>query len=109
MLIAGVAWLLNSPHPVRVVLLTGLSAVVELSTAQERRAAHRALAGVRPDEAQRLAWHLAEASIGPDERVAEMLEASARQMLGRGDPVGAVSALTRAAELSPAEPISSGL
>ena len=79
------------------------SAVVELSTAQERRAAHRALAGVRPEEAQRLAWHLAEASIGPDERVAEMLEASARQMLGRGDPVGAVSALTRAAELSPAD------
>ena len=31
-----------------------------------------------------------------------MLDASARQMLGRGDPVGAVSALTRAAELSPA-------
>jgi DNA-binding CsgD family transcriptional regulator len=77
------------------------SAVVELSTAQERRAAHRALAGVRADEPQRQAWHLAEASVGPDERVAEMLEAAARRMLGRGDPVGAVTALTRAAGLSP--------
>ena len=64
------------------------SAVVELSTAQERRAAHRALAGVRPEEPQRLAWHLAEASIGPDERVAEMLEACARQMLGSRRPGG---------------------
>ena len=79
------------------------SAVVELSTAQERREAHRALAGVRAEEPARQAWHLAEASVGPDERVAEMLEATARQMLGRGDPVGAVSALRRAAELSPAE------
>ena len=77
------------------------SAVVELSTAQERREAHRTLAGVRADERQRQAWHLAEASVQPDERVANMLEATAQQMLSRGDPVGAVTALTRAAELSP--------
>jgi DNA-binding CsgD family transcriptional regulator len=77
------------------------SAVVELSTAQGRREAHRALAGVRADEPQRQAWHLAEASVQPDERVAEMLETTARQMLSRGDPVGAVTALTRAAELTP--------
>ena len=79
------------------------STVVELSTAQERREAHRALAGVRADEPQRQAWHLAEASVKPDERVAEMLEATAQQMLSRGDPVGAVTALTRAAELSPGD------
>ena len=79
------------------------SAVVELSTAQERREAHRALAGVRADEPQRQAWHLAEASVRPDERVAELLEATARQMLSRGDPVGAATALTRAAELSPTD------
>jgi DNA-binding CsgD family transcriptional regulator len=79
------------------------SAVVELSTAQERREAHRALAAVRADEPARQAWHLAEASVQPDERVAEMLEAAARQMLSRGDPVGAVTALRRAAELSPAD------
>ena len=76
------------------------SAVVELSTAQECREAHRALAGVA-DEPQRQAWHLAEASVRPDEKVAEMLEATARHVLSRGDPVGAVTALTRAAGLSP--------
>ena len=32
-----------------------------------------------------------------------MLEATARQMLSRGDPVGAATALTRAAELSPTD------
>ena len=32
-----------------------------------------------------------------------MLEATAQQMLSRGDPVGAVTALTRAAELSPSD------
>jgi hypothetical protein len=79
------------------------SAVVELSTARERREAHRALAGVRPDDPHRRAWHLAEASVQPDEGVAGLLEASARQMVSRGDPVGAVSALTRAAELSPTD------
>jgi DNA-binding CsgD family transcriptional regulator len=79
------------------------SAVVELSTVQERRDAHRVLAGVRADDPQRQAWHLAEASAGPDERVAAMLETVARQMLSRGDPVGAVTALTRASELSPAD------
>ena len=77
------------------------STVVELSTAQERREAHRALAGVRSDDPARQAWHLAEASVQPDERVAEMLDATALQMLSRGDPVGAATALTRAAQLSP--------
>jgi DNA-binding CsgD family transcriptional regulator len=79
------------------------SAVVELSTARERREAHRALAGVQADDPLRRAWHLAEASVEPDEGVAGLLEATAREMLSRGDPVGAVTALTRAAELSPTD------
>jgi DNA-binding CsgD family transcriptional regulator len=77
------------------------SAVVELSTARERREAHRALAGVQADDSQRRAWHLAEASVQPDEEVAGLLEATARQMLKRGDPVGAVTTLRRAADLTP--------
>ena len=64
------------------------SAVVELSTAQERREVHRVLAGVRAEEPARQAWHLAEASVGPDERVAEMLEGTARQMLESWRPGG---------------------
>jgi DNA-binding CsgD family transcriptional regulator len=79
------------------------AAVVELSTSSERRAVHQALAELAADQPDRQAWHFAEAATGPDERVAELLERSARRILRRGDAVGAVSALTRAAELSPGE------
>jgi DNA-binding CsgD family transcriptional regulator len=77
------------------------AAVVELSTGSQRRAAHLALAEMMADKPDRQAWHLAHAAAGPDEHVAELLEQSARRILGRGDALGAVSALTRAAELSP--------
>ncbi|HJP73827.1 MAG TPA: LuxR C-terminal-related transcriptional regulator [Pseudonocardiaceae bacterium] len=77
------------------------SAVVELSTVAERRAAHTALAGALTDAPDRRAWHLAEASLGPDEDVAVLLEQAARRVLRRGDAVGAVGLLTKAAELSP--------
>ena len=50
------------------------SAVVELSTAEERREAHRALAGERTDEPQRQVWHLAEASVEPDEAIRNWLK-----------------------------------
>lgn len=78
------------------------SAVVELSTVAERRAAHTALAGALVDAPDRRAWHLAEASLDPDEQVAVLLEQAAHRVLRRGDAVGAVGLLTKAAELSPA-------
>jgi DNA-binding CsgD family transcriptional regulator len=77
------------------------AAVVELSTSSQRRAAHQTLAELTADQPDRQAWHFAQAANGPDEQVALLLERSARRILGRGDAVGAVSALTRAAELSP--------
>jgi len=77
------------------------SAVMELATSEERRYAHRALAGQLADQPERLAWHLAEAAIEPDEKVAELLERSAHRVLAHGDSTGAVAALLRAAELSP--------
>ncbi len=77
------------------------SAVVELATGEERRQGHRELAGLWADHADRRAWHLAHATVGPDEQVAESLEQAAYQILRRGDGVGAIAALTRAAELSP--------
>lgn len=77
------------------------SAAVELATVVERRRAHRILAELSADQPDRRAWHLAEATLGPDERVAAMLEEAGHRMLQRGDGAGAVAALTRAAGLSP--------
>ncbi|MGH3210486.1 MAG: AAA family ATPase [Trebonia sp.] len=78
------------------------SAVVELAPASDRRQAHRVLAGQRADEPERRAWHLGEAAEGHDAQIAGLLEETAQRILRRGDAVGAVSALLRAAELSPA-------
>ena len=77
------------------------SAVVDLSQAEERRHAHLVLADLWADQPERRAWHLAEATVEPDEAVAAQLEATAARILGRGDAVGCVKALTRASELSP--------
>jgi len=77
------------------------SAVVELSTEAERRQAHQQLAGLYAEQPDRHAWHLAAAALKPDEDIAALLEAAAHRKLRRGDAVGAVAALLRAAELSP--------
>jgi hypothetical protein len=50
---------------------------------------------------ERHAWHLAEATEEPDKRVAALLQEVAHANLRRGDSVGAVTELLRAAELSP--------
>jgi DNA-binding CsgD family transcriptional regulator len=78
------------------------SAIVELSTSGDRRRAHRALAAQLADQPERRAWHLGEAAVEPDEEVAGLLEETAERLMRRADAVGAVSALLRAAELSPA-------
>lgn len=80
------------------------SAVVDLATADERRAVHDALAGHHSTDDARRAWHLAEAATRPDEGVAALLQAVAHINLWRGDSVGAIGELIRAAELSPAGP-----
>jgi DNA-binding CsgD family transcriptional regulator len=80
------------------------SAVVELATDEDRRRAHRTLAELQADQPERRAWHLSEAAAAPDEPIACLLEEVATQVLRRGDAAGAVSALLRAAELSPARP-----
>jgi DNA-binding CsgD family transcriptional regulator len=77
------------------------SAIVGISTRNERHRAHRLLADVLVEQPDRRAWHLAESTTGADEEVAGLLELTARRILGRGDPVGAVLRLIRAAELSP--------
>ncbi|MEW2290788.1 AAA family ATPase [Streptomyces sp. NPDC047841] len=75
--------------------------VVKQSTGGERQTAHRELAQLLAGRPERRAWHLAEASTDPDEEVAALLDEVAQRVRRRGDAVGAVAALVRAAELSP--------
>ena len=77
------------------------SVVVELSTLDERRSAHRRLAELFADEPERRGHHLAESALEPNEEIAAAVDDGARRTLQRGDVVGAVSRLLRAAELSP--------
>ncbi|MEP6481587.1 MAG: AAA family ATPase [Rhodoglobus sp.] len=77
------------------------SAIVQASTGAERRAAHADLALVSAAYPERRAWHLAGAATEPDESVALALVEAARLVTMRGGASSAVSALTRAAELSP--------
>lgn len=79
------------------------SAVYHGAGAAERRAAHLALAGAfagEEGEADRAAWHRAEAAVGPDEAVADELERSAERALTRSGHATATLVLERAAELS---------
>jgi DNA-binding CsgD family transcriptional regulator len=69
----------------------------------QRRAAHRALAAVllAAGLTERAAWHLAAASVAPDEAVADLLDQAAETARQRGGQVAAARALERAASLTP--------
>lgn len=79
----------------------GRAALVDGSTADQRRRAHQALADALAGHPERRARHLAEATVEPDEGVAALLQDAAVGLLRRGDPGAAITTLTRAAELSP--------
>ncbi|TDB79821.1 LuxR family transcriptional regulator [Micromonospora sp. KC721] len=68
------------------------------ATVSGRLAAHRALADVL--DGDRRAWHLAEATTGPDERVAAELERSAESARRRGGDAAVAAAYERAAKIS---------
>src|SRR5580692_3259192 len=77
------------------------SAIYHSAPFAQRAAAHRQLAGALHDQPDRQAWHLAAATLQPDEHVASLLEATADQARRRGGAAAAAQAMERAAELSP--------
>ncbi|BBH69234.1 LuxR family transcriptional regulator [Actinoplanes sp. OR16] len=77
------------------------SAVVQLASPNELRAAHTALARLHEADVERRAVHLAAATVDPDPDVAAALEEAAGNAVRRGGATTAVQWLTRAAELSP--------
>jgi tetratricopeptide (TPR) repeat protein len=89
------AGLVTFAHP----LIRGL--VYSEARADARRVAHAALAAVLRHDDDRQAWHLAAATIGPDEEVAAVLERAGARAVARRAYAAGADALERAARLSP--------
>ena len=82
------------------------SLVYDRAGAEQRRGAHAALAAsleaANGTAGERRAWHLAAATVAPDEAVAEALAAAAGRFAQRTGYLAAAYAYERAAELTPA-------
>jgi DNA-binding CsgD family transcriptional regulator len=76
------------------------SAILGSEPARRRQQAHGALAAVLAGQPYRRAWHRAQATIGPDDEVADELERNHDISVRRGSVSGAIAALERSAQLS---------
>jgi DNA-binding CsgD family transcriptional regulator len=85
------------------------TAIYEGAPFGDRLEAHRALAGHLSGggDADRRVWHLAAATVGPDDGVADELERSAERARARGGYAAASVALERSADLA-SEPSTTG-
>jgi DNA-binding CsgD family transcriptional regulator len=79
------------------------SAIYRAAPENERHRVHRALADATGTDADadRRVWHLAHATSGPDDGLADELERSASRAQARGGPSAAAVFLERAAALTP--------
>ncbi|WP_037835636.1 helix-turn-helix transcriptional regulator [Streptomyces sp. NRRL F-5650] len=77
------------------------AAVYHGASFEERRRAHLALAELLRTEPDRRAWHLAAATVRPDQEVSAALQQTANRARRRGGYAAAAAAQERAAELSP--------
>jgi DNA-binding CsgD family transcriptional regulator len=76
------------------------SAILGAATPARTMAAHAALAEVLADQPYRRTWHRAQSVTGPDDEVADELEASHAISLRRGSVTSAIWALERSARLT---------
>ena len=76
------------------------SGIVQAESTERRQYAHAALAEVLGDQPYRRTWHRSLATVGPDDELADELEASHVESLRRGWVAAAITALERAAELT---------
>lgn len=76
------------------------SGVLQMETVARRQHAHQSLAAVLGGDRYRQTWHRAQSIVGPDDAVADELEATVALSLRRGAVMSSVSVLERAAQLS---------
>jgi DNA-binding CsgD family transcriptional regulator len=77
------------------------SAIYAAASAEDRRAAHRALAASLPDrDIDRRAWHLAGAAVGTDDAASAALEQAGMRSRDRSSYATATAAFERAARLA---------
>ncbi|MGI5135639.1 MULTISPECIES: AAA family ATPase [unclassified Streptomyces] len=75
------------------------SGVLQAESLARHQSAHRALAHTL-DDAYRRTWHRAQSIVGPDDQIADALEAGAARALSRGAVIAAISDLERSAQLT---------